>query len=215
MFSKSLLAAAFAATFANAYCGLGMHGEHKEKNYTCSEEGKKICNAEQEPCYAGQVWNEEACMCFSQSQCRISCPAGQILDPRLPCKCIDQADYDSLFTCDPEADKPKEEGEITCPFKLAEMAAEKKAKEEAAAALEAAVDIPAVPESIEAIEVKVAPEEAIKIEAPKEAIAFGGTKFDLGSFGGASGGFGFPSFSDNINDMPDAPKFGDFGGHFG
>ena len=64
-FSKALLGAAITASSAYAYCGVGMDGHHKEKNYTCADNGKKICNAEQDTCYAGQVWNEEACMCFS------------------------------------------------------------------------------------------------------------------------------------------------------
>ena len=75
----------------------------EEDNFTCDSEGNKICLA-QEKCPAGQVWNDEACMCFSLIQCRIGCPHGEKLDPRESCSCVDEDVVEALFECEPEDD---------------------------------------------------------------------------------------------------------------
>ena len=49
-------------------------------------------------CPDGLQWEEEACACFSMMQCMMMCPPGQQLSPLLACKCIDQCEYDELFT---------------------------------------------------------------------------------------------------------------------
>ena len=164
MFAKTLLSAALAAYSANAYCSHGEMGAHKEANYTCAENGTKVCNADQEQCYAGQVWNEEACMCFSMMQCKIQCPEGQALDPRLPCKCIAESDLEGLFTCDPNAPVDEDGIPITCPFKLAELAA---AAEEAN---QGGFNMP---------DADPAPEQP---SFDHEGIQFGGTSFDGSGF---------------------------------
>ena len=60
---------------------------------------QKQCNRESsKPCSDGWVWNEDACACFTLTKCKMMCPEGQILSEIEMCRCIDQCEYDELFT---------------------------------------------------------------------------------------------------------------------
>ena len=60
---------------------------------------QKQCNRENsKPCSDGWVWNEDACACFTLTKCKMMCPEGQILSEIEMCRCIDQCEYDELFT---------------------------------------------------------------------------------------------------------------------
>ena len=51
---------------------------------------QKQCDIEdQKPCTDGQVWNQDACACFTLAKCMMMCPEGQVLSELEICKCID------------------------------------------------------------------------------------------------------------------------------
>ena len=62
----------------------------------------KICEVDEESktCKDGWEWNESACACFTRAHCKIMCPDNQILSPLEMCNCIDQCEYDEMFTDD-------------------------------------------------------------------------------------------------------------------
>ena len=68
-------------------------------DYICDETGHKICT-ERMFCPDGFIVDEKACTCTTPMKCRMMCPLGQQLDPRYPCKCVDQSVIDSLTQCE-------------------------------------------------------------------------------------------------------------------
>ena len=69
--------------------------------FDCDSEGNKICNMKLE-CSKGQRWVEDTCMCMSIKHCFKMCPAGERLDPRESCSCVDMSIVEELYTCEPE-----------------------------------------------------------------------------------------------------------------
>ena len=83
------------------------------QDYMCDESGRKMCTAVDKPpqCEAGEYWDDNACMCFGMMKCRMMCPAGQMLDPRYACECVDVSVVKDLEMCGP--DEPRV---VICPF---------------------------------------------------------------------------------------------------
>jgi hypothetical protein len=48
-------------------------------------------------CPDGEVWNEDACMCFAEIQCAMMCQPGEQLDPRFYCDCIPHTQYNAIM----------------------------------------------------------------------------------------------------------------------
>lgn len=70
--------------------------------YMCDESGRKMCTVDEPQCEAGEVWDDNACMCFGLMKCRMMCPPGQMLDPRYPCECVDVSVVKDLEMCGPD-----------------------------------------------------------------------------------------------------------------
>ena len=79
--------------------------------FDCDYEGNKICNMKLE-CSKGKKWVEDACMCMSIWQCKRICAAGEDLDPRESCSCVDMSIVEDLYTCEPEIRPLRESTEL-------------------------------------------------------------------------------------------------------